>query len=187
MSSTPTLTCIPAFLTSISPNSACNRIKTYCTNYINNATHHKVYTHAPEHLHLLSSILSPHTSYPLIALCHSNPTCLPPWIFDTCLKRKLCLPLFDTDALPFCPCGWCLNPYSDHTFQCKHICKIRVHNKICDCLSSIFTPPSPLPATSFKLQNLTLNPCSILLFLSLDLNTCPLNISFNPDPALTPN
>ncbi len=71
---TPHSSCIQAFLTSVSPNSARDRIKAYCTTYLNNATHHEFCTHALEHLHLLPSILSPHTSYPIIALCRSNPS-----------------------------------------------------------------------------------------------------------------
>jgi hypothetical protein len=91
---TPQSTCIQAFLTSLSPNSACHRIKAYCTTYLNNAIHHEFCTHAPEHLHLLPSILSPRTSHLLIALCRSNPSNrLPPWIFDICIKRKLRLPI----------------------------------------------------------------------------------------------
>jgi hypothetical protein len=71
---TPQSTCIQAFVTSVSPNSSHDRIKMYCTTYLNNATHHEFCTHAPEHLHLLPSILSPHTSHLLIALCCSNPS-----------------------------------------------------------------------------------------------------------------
>jgi hypothetical protein len=103
---TPHSTWVHAFLTSVSPNSACNRIKTYCTTYLNNATHHEFCTHAPEHLHLLPSILSPHTSYPIIALCRSNPSNrLAPWIFDICIKHKLRLPIYDANTKPYYPCG----------------------------------------------------------------------------------
>jgi hypothetical protein len=101
---TPQSTCVQAFLTSISPNSARDRIKMYCTAYLNNATHHEFCTHAPEHLHLLLSILSPCNSHPLIALCRSNPSNqLPPWIFDFCIKRKPCLPIYDANIKPYYP------------------------------------------------------------------------------------
>jgi hypothetical protein len=59
---------IDALLHSTSPKSARDRIKKYITSYLHNATHHKFATHAPEHLHLLPSILSPQTSYPLLGM-----------------------------------------------------------------------------------------------------------------------
>ncbi len=121
---TPQSTCIHAFVTSVSLNSAHNRIKTYCTTYLNNATHHEFCAHAPEHLHLLPGILSPHTSHPLIALCRSNPSNqLAPWIFDIYIKCKLRLPIYDANTKPYCPCVQRLDPYGDHIFQCKRICK----------------------------------------------------------------
>ncbi len=135
---TPQSRCVQAFLTSNSPNNACNRIKTYCTTYLNNATHHKFCTRAPEHLHLLPSIISPHTSHLLIALCCSSPSNqLAPWIFDICIKHKLHLPIYNANTKPYCPCSCHLDSYGDHVFQCKRTCKIGAHNSITDSLPSI--------------------------------------------------
>jgi hypothetical protein len=115
-------TCVQAFLTSVSLYSACDRIKAYCTTYLNNATHHEFCTHAPEHLHRLPSILSPHTSHLIIALCCSNPSNrLPPWIFDICISSKLRLPIYNANTKPYCPCGCHLNPYGSRLPMQTHL------------------------------------------------------------------
>ena len=94
-----------------------SRIKTHCSNYLWTELHHKFYNTVPDQLHLLPSILSPQISYPLISLCRSLPqNRLPPWIFLPALKRKLCLPLFEENDKPFCPCGQCNGPLGDHIF-----------------------------------------------------------------------
>jgi hypothetical protein len=72
--SIPTLSRVTHFLNYVSTKSARKRIKSYCTNHIKNATYHEVCMNAPSHLHLLPSILSPQTFYPLIALCCSKPS-----------------------------------------------------------------------------------------------------------------
>ncbi len=182
---TPHSSCVQAFLISVSPNSARDRIKTYFTTYLNKATHHEFCTHTPEHLHLLPSILSPHTSYPVIALCCSNPSNqLAPWIFDICIKRKLRLPIYDANTKPYYPCGRSLNPYGDHVFQCKCICKIGAHNSIRDSLPSILT--SALSSTGYLLptSKFTGKP---MLHLPSDPNARTFDIAFDPDPALPPS
>ncbi len=182
---TPHSSCVQAFLPSISPNSACDRIRTYCTTYLNNATHHEFCTHAPEHLHLLPSILSPHTSYPIIALCHSNPSNqLAPWIFVICIKRKLRLAIYNANTKPYCPWGRRLDPYRDHVFQCKRICKIGAHNSIRDSLPSILTPALSSAGYLLPTSKFTDKP---MLHLPSDPNARPFDIAFDPDPALPPN
>jgi hypothetical protein len=69
--SVPTPNRIRHFLSSVSPLSAQSRIKHHCSDHLWRALHHKVYSNATEHFHLLPSILSPQTGYPLIALCCS--------------------------------------------------------------------------------------------------------------------
>ena len=182
---TPSHSRLSSFLTSTSPKSARDRIKKYCTTFLHNATHHEFARSATEHLHLLPSILSPQTSYPLIAMCRSNPSNrLAPWIFDIAMKRKLRLPLFDTGTTKFCACGVRPDRYGDHTFQCKRICKIGVHNNIRDCLPSVLTPALSasgyiLPTTQFAVEP--------ALHLRSDPNARPFDISFDPDPSLPPH
>ena len=182
---TPSTSRIETFLTSTSPKSARDRIKKYCTSFIHNATHHEFARSATEHLHLLPSLLSPHTSYPLIGMCRSNPSNrLQPWIFDIAMKRKLRLPLFDAETTKYCACGVRPDRFGDHTFQCKRICKIGVHNNIRDCLPSVLTPALStsgyiLPTTQFAVEP--------TLHLPSDPNARPFDISFDPDPSLPPH
>ena len=182
--STPSASRLTAFLTTTSPHSARDRIKKYCTSYLHQTTHHEFAVHAPQHLHLLPSILSPHTSYPIIAMCRSNPSNrLPPWIFEICIKRKLRLPL-STDTTPkFCACGARPDIFGDHTFQCKRICKIGAHNNIRNGLPSVLTPALStsgyiLPSSKFAVEP--------MLHLPSDPNARPFDISFDPDPSISP-
>ena len=97
----------------------------------------------PQHLHLLPSLLSPQTSYPLISLClcRSIPSNRPaPSIFTCSLKRKLRLPLFDPSDTSICPCGHHLDPSGDHIFQCTCLCKIGAHNSIRDGFATLSLP-----------------------------------------------
>ncbi len=55
------------------------KIKLHCNYYLSRSLHHEVFLHAPEHFHLLPSLLSSQTSYPLIGLCRSNPW---NWLFN---------------------------------------------------------------------------------------------------------
>jgi hypothetical protein len=100
------------------------------------------------------------------------------------MKRKLCLPLFDTETTKYCACGVRPDRFGDHTFQCKRICKIGVHNNIRDCLPSVLTPALStsgyiLPTTQFAVKP--------TLHLPLDPNARPFDISFDPDPSLPPH
>ena len=60
------------FLTLVSPKSAQSRIKLHLHNYITHSLYNEVFSNAPDQFHLLPSLLSPQTSYPLIGLCQSN-------------------------------------------------------------------------------------------------------------------
>ncbi len=72
--STPPATHTSHFLTSVSTNSARDRISAHCSSSIIRDLYHKVYTSSPQDIHLLPSLLSPQTSYPLIrSLCTVAP------------------------------------------------------------------------------------------------------------------
>jgi hypothetical protein len=79
----PTSSCSPTtpqtdltqyFLTTLSPHSASNQLKKHSTNIVTAKLSNHVFEHKNEHFHLLPSILSPHISYPLIAMSHSYQT-----------------------------------------------------------------------------------------------------------------
>ena len=55
------------FLTLLSPHSALGRLKKHSTAIVTAELYNHVFEHENEHFHLLPSILTPHTSYPLIA------------------------------------------------------------------------------------------------------------------------
>ncbi len=106
------------FLTLVSPKSARSRIKLHLNDYITHSLYNEVFTNAPDQFHLLPSLLSPQTSYPLIGLCRSNPhNRLLNWQFDTGIKRKLRLPLHPTTNQPICACGTMVDIFGDHIFK----------------------------------------------------------------------
>jgi hypothetical protein len=110
---------IHLFETSLSYHSAQSRIKDHSANILLGQLYTEVQSNAPEHLHLLPSILSPQTSYPLISLNRSNPhNRLPNWATRIALQRKLRLPVYDPDNTPTCKCGAKLDCWGDHTFKC---------------------------------------------------------------------
>ena len=182
--STPPATRTSHFLTSVSTNSARDRISAHCSSSIIQDLYHEVYTSSPQDIHLLPSLLSPQTSYPLISMCRSIPTNrLPPWIFNPCLKRKLRLPLFAPGALPVCPCGTSVDPFGDHLFQCRRICKIAVHNAIRDGFATALVPLLSsagyiLPSSKFEIEP--------QLFLPSDPHARPFDLAFHPDPSSPP-
>jgi hypothetical protein len=88
------------FESSISTKSARGRIKSFCGALVTNQIYNTMNADAPEHTHLLPSILSPQTSYPLIGMNRSNPSHrLPNWSFTIAMERKLRLPIFIVTTL----------------------------------------------------------------------------------------
>jgi len=82
------------------------------------------------HFHHLPSILSPPSSYPLIAMSRSNPSHrLSPITFYIMLRRKLRLPIYPKTI----PCSCTKHDhdiYDDHAFSCGKNSKKRAHNII---------------------------------------------------------
>ncbi len=92
------------FLTTLSPHSARGRLKKHSTGIVTVELYNHVFEHEHERFHLLPSILSPHTSYPLIAMSRSCiKNCLTPMTFLLCIRRKLRLPIYP-NRTP-CTCG----------------------------------------------------------------------------------
>ena len=181
---TPQGSRVAALINSTSPKSARDRINKYTTSYLHNATHQEFATHAPDHLHLLPSLLSPQTSYPLLGMCRSNAANrLAPWIFKICLLRKLRLPVFNNTTKPFCRCGRRPDKFGDHVFQCTRICKIGVHNNIRNGLPPALTPALStagylLPTSKFQIEP--------MLHLRSDPNARPFDIAFSPEASIPP-
>jgi hypothetical protein len=78
------------FLTTHTPHSAHGRLKKHSTAIVTAELYNHVFEHENDHFHLLPSILSSHTPYPLIAMSRS---CvkhrLTPLTFLLCIRRKL--------------------------------------------------------------------------------------------------
>jgi hypothetical protein len=111
---------ITSFEHHISLHSARSRLKQHSSSIILGQIYTAIGTSAPEHLHLLPSILSPQTSYPLVGMSRSNSQHrLPNWMTEIAIKRKLRLPIYDNFNPPTCKCGHKHNCYGDHTFKCK--------------------------------------------------------------------
>ena len=93
--STPPATRTSHFLTSVSTNSARDRISAHCSSSIIQDLYHEVYTSSPQDIHLLPSLLSPQTSYPLISMYRSVPTNrLPPLDIQPLLETETTTPTF---------------------------------------------------------------------------------------------
>ena len=135
--SIPPTDCINHFLPLVSPKSAHIRLKLHLNDYLSHSLYkNNVFSNAPDHFHLLPSLLSSQTAYHLIGLCRSNPhNCLLNWQLDIGIKRKLRLPLHLTNNQPICACGTIVDIFGDHIFKCT-------------CISTAgFVPPNftPLP------------------------------------------
>ena len=135
----PTDEIISHFENNTSLHSARSRIKQHRDNIINGQIYSTIYTERAEDLHLLPSLLSPQTSYPLIDVNRSNANNrLPNWSFDIAIKRKLRLPITNREIK--CKCRATHDIYGDHTFHCRHISKKQAHNIIRDGWASALKP-----------------------------------------------
>ena len=80
---------------------------------------------------ILSEILITSSSLPIIGMCRSNPTHRrPPDLFLINLKMKLHLELFEPTLCPTCLCGETIDPFAMHTFCCRRVSKMAMHNRI---------------------------------------------------------
>ncbi len=182
--STPPSDRINHSLMLVSPKSAHSRLKLHINDYLSHSLYNEVFSNAPDHFHLLPSLLSSRTSYHLIGLCRSNPhNHLLNWQFDTSIKCKLRLPLHPTTNQPICACGTVVNIFGDHIFKCTCICKIGVHNTICNGFVQSLAPV--LSTTKYVPPNTTVD-TEPILYLPSDPHSCPFNLSFDPYPASPP-
>ena len=173
------------FLQSVSPHSARARFKNHCSVYLTNSLYQDVHADSPEHFHLLPSLLSPQTSYPIIGMCRSLPSNrIANWEFSHAIRRKLRLPLFPPTSKPYCACGTHLDPFGDHLFQCKRICKIGAHNFIRDGFARALTPALFTAGFLPPGSSIDIEP---QLCLPSDPHARPFDLSFDPHPAVPPH
>ncbi len=174
---------IIAFETRLSPKSARDNLK-ICTGAIMT---NQIYTEASnsnnEHLHLIPSILSPQTSYPLVGMCRSRQQHrLPKWMTDLAVKRKLRLPIYDPNNPPLCKCGTKHDIYGDHAFNCQRISKTQAHHTIRDSWALALQPA--LATAGYIRQSSKLD-IERRHLLTRDISAQPFDISFDPDPILS--
>jgi hypothetical protein len=168
------------FLTTLSPHSARGRLKNHSTGIVTAELYNHVFEHEHEHFHLLPSILSPHTSYPLIAMsrsCIKNR--LTPMTFLLCIRRKLRLPIYP-NRTP-CTCGHREHDiYGDHAFSCERGSKKRAHNIIAMDFAGALSPALAQAGYLFPNTPMAIEP---LFHLRSDSTARPFDISFSPDPT----
>ena len=83
-------------------------------------------------------ILHAHTSLPITIMSRHAPTNrLPNDLFIIAMRRKLRVPLFDTEHTIVCACGSTVDEFGDHFFSCKVNSKKRMHDNVRD----MWVPP----------------------------------------------
>ena len=173
---------IIAFESRTSPKSARHHLKKRIGAIITN----QIYTEAANdnntHLHLIPSILSPQTSYPLVGMCRSKQqNRLPNWMTEFAIKRKLRLPLYKTTHPPICKCGTTHDIYGDHAFKCKRISKTQSHHIIRDSWAEALQPAL---ATAGYIRHTSKLQIERKYISTRDISARPFDICFEPDPTI---
>ena len=168
------------FLSTLSPHSARSRIKKHTTSIVQAELYNYVYEHHLDHFHLLPSILSSHTSYPIIAMSRQPiKNRLLPLTFLLCIRRKLRLPIYPPNTP--CICGHSIHDiYGDHAFCCDRGNKKRAHNAITHGFATALSPA--LTQAGFLSSNAKLS-IEPQIHLRSDPTARPFDLSFSPDPA----
>ena len=144
-----------------------------------------VFEYENEHFHLLPRILSPHTSYPLIAMFRS---CmkhrLTPLTFLLCIRRKLRLPIYPNPNRTPCTCG-----HHEHDITetkpsaVKEVAKNEHITSLLWILPELYLLLLHKPATLFILTHPWQLAVEPLFHLCSDSTARPFNISISPDPT----
>jgi hypothetical protein len=167
-----------------SAHSARSRIKQFNSNILLGQIYSMMNIEAPEHTHLLPSILSPHMSYPLTGMNRSNPLHrLPNWMFSIAIKRKLRLPVYSTQNTPTCTCSQIHDKWGDHAFKCRHISKKSAHDIIRDTWA---TGLQPALSTAGYIKTTTKLDVERRNIHTSDIGAQPFDFSFDPDPHISP-
>jgi len=136
----------------------------------------------PDHIHLLPSILSPTTSYPIAGMSRSQISHrLPPISFALNMHRKLQLPI------PPYECKYQCNVYDiygDHPFNCPKNHKGQPHNMISNKFSQAL---APLLTTANIISPTTNLDKETNLHLPADPTARPFNVSYKPNIDCLPS
>ena len=171
------------FLTKVSSHSARSYIKKHCSSGQVQSLYSHVESVCPEHLHHLPSVLTPHMSLPLIAMCRSVPSNrLTNSMFLNPLLRKLRLPVFDPTDLPTCWCKETHDCFGDHCFGCKENNKKFAHNFIVNGVADGLQKPLATAGYIQKSSNVIVERPHLM---PSDLEARPLDLSFEIDPDPT--
>ena len=136
------------------------------------------------HVPHLASILSPHTSSPLVAMSRSIPGHrIVYWNFMYGMLRKLRLPIYDPTKCPRCWCDKTHDCWGNHDFSCTEHNKTMAHHFIWDgwtlALQRMLASAGYiLPTAKLETENPHLIDCN--------LGANPLDLSFNIDPSPSP-
>ncbi len=139
-----------------------------------------MFEHKHAHFHLLPSILSPQTSFPLITMsCSAIKHHLSPLSFLICIQRKLRLPIYPPHTR--CTCGHRDHDiFGDHAFCCNKGSKKCTHNSIANNFAIILSPARAQAGYIYPNTKLDIK---THLHLCSNPTARPFDISFNPDPT----
>jgi len=137
---TPRMDLAHYFLTTLSPHSARGRLKKHCTHTVKSELYNHIFEHKRADFHLLPSILSTQTSYPIIGMSRSAiKHRLSPLSFLICIRRKLRLPIYPPNTR--CTCGHHDHDvFGNHAFCCDKGSKKCTHNTIATDFATILSP-----------------------------------------------
>ena len=171
------------FLTTLSPTSARSRIKKIVAHQKLNDIYDSVSITDPDSLHLLPSILSSSTSYPLVAMNRSNQAHrLSPTDFQIMTRRKLRLPIFPHAVL--CKCKKQHDIFGDHAFFCPKTHKGSTHNIITNKLATTLPLAIVEAQIAYPFTTMDIEP---KLHPNADVLARPMDISFTPNRSENPS
>ena len=169
--------CSQYFLDVLSPTSYKSRLKKVANNLHLSTLYNTFYNDNQDDIHLLPSILSPTTSYPLVGMNRSinyhrlkGPEC------QLMLRRKLRLNVFP-HSFP-CSCGKTHDAKGDHAFCCSRSHKGSAHNQIAHQIAKALGPALATATITQSDNNMETEP---RLYLTSDPLSRPYDISFNPN------
>ena len=170
------------FLDHVSPSSATSRLRSACSITLREHFYRVIADTLPDQLGTLSSLLSPHMSYPLIAMNRSDPrNRLTNDIFDISLRRKLLLPIYtQPPEARICTCSATHDALGHHVFNCIKNNKKMAHDFIRDGLSKLL--PKILATAEYILPSTTELPTEQTDVAPSFPDKKPFDVSFEPTP-----
>ena len=171
------------FLTTLSPTSARSRIKKMVAHHKLYDIYETFYTTDRQSLHLLPSILSSTTSYPLVTMNRSNQAHrLSPTDFQIMARRKLRLAIYPHEVL--CKCKKQHDIFGDHAFFCAKTHKGSTHNIITNKIATALPLAIVEAQISYPFTTMEIEP---KLHLNADVLARPMDIAFTPNRSEHPS